>query len=175
MGFAESVRVLPHRTMRTLFISLSHRRSLARLATGTPITRPMVARFVAGETLAEALPASLPYGTQRRIEIARAMAARPRVLLLDEPAAGLNAPEIGELAAIVRDIRDSGVTVILIEHNMGLVMSLCDYVTVLDAGKVIAQGTPATVTRHTAVITAYLGDASLFDEPAEVSENDARH
>ena len=124
--------------------------------------------------LAEALPASLPYGTQRRIEIARAMAARPRLLLLDEPAAGLNAPEIGELAAIVRDIRDSGVTVVLIEHNMGLVMSLCDYVTVLDAGKVIAQGTPAAVTRHTAVVTAYLGDTSLLEDPAEVNGNDAR-
>jgi branched-chain amino acid transport system permease protein len=125
--------------------------------------------------LEAASPASLPYGTQRRIEIARAMATRPRLLLLDEPAAGLNASEIGELATIVRDIRDCGVTVVLIEHNMGLVMSLCDHVTVLDAGRVIAEGTPATVTRDAAVIAAYLGDATLFEAHAEVSDKDARH
>jgi branched-chain amino acid transport system permease protein len=124
--------------------------------------------------LAEVIPASLPYGTQRRIEIARAMATGPRLLLLDEPAAGLNASEISELAGIVRDIRASGVTVVLIEHNMGLVMSLCDHVIVFDAGRVIAHGTPETVTRDAAVITAYLGDASLFDAPMEVSDNDAR-
>jgi branched-chain amino acid transport system ATP-binding protein/branched-chain amino acid transport system permease protein len=120
------------------------------------------------------MPSSLPYGTQRRIEIARAMATGPRLLLLDEPAAGLNPSEIGELADIVRDIRDSGVTVVLIEHNMGLVMSLCDHVIVFDAGRVIAQGTPQTVTRDAAVIAAYLGDASLFDAPAEVTDHDAR-
>jgi branched-chain amino acid transport system ATP-binding protein/branched-chain amino acid transport system permease protein len=124
--------------------------------------------------LAGALPPALPYGTQRRIEIARAMAAQPRLLLLDEPAAGLNASEVAELAAIVRDIRADGVTVVLIEHNMGLVMSLCDYVTVLDAGRVIAQGTPRAVTRHSAVITAYLGDASLLGPDAEVTGHDAR-
>lgn len=125
--------------------------------------------------LAGVTPGSLPYGTQRRIEIARAMAAGPRLLLLDEPAAGLNASEISELADIVRDIRASGVTVVLIEHNMGLVMSLCEHVIVFDAGRVIAQGTPQAVTRDPAVITAYLGDASVLRTPAEVSDNDARH
>ena len=79
------------------------------------------------------IPSSLPYGTQRRIEIARAMAAQPRLLLLDEPAAGLNPSEVAELAEIIRDIRRDGVTVVLIEHNMGLVMSLCDRVAVFDA------------------------------------------
>jgi branched-chain amino acid transport system permease protein len=120
------------------------------------------------------LPGSLPYGTQRRIEIARAMAARPRLLLLDEPAAGLNLSEIGQLADIVRDIRDSGVTVVLIEHNMGLVMSLCDEVIVFDAGRVIAQGSPEAVANDAGVVAAYLGDADLFDQSAEVPENDAR-
>ena len=119
-------------------------------------------------------PGSLPYGTQRRIEIARAMAAQPRLLLLDEPAAGLNPSEIGQLADIVRDIRASGVTVVLIEHNMGLVMSLCDQVIVFNAGRVIAEGPPETVANDPGVIAAYLGDASLFDAPAEAGENDVR-
>jgi len=120
------------------------------------------------------IPSSLPYGTQRRIEIARAMAAQPRLLLLDEPAAGLNPSEIGELAGIIRDIRRGGVTVVLIEHNMGLVMSLCDRVIVFDAGRVIAEGAPEAVANDAAVVSAYLGDANLFDAPSEVGDNDAR-
>jgi len=124
--------------------------------------------------VAGVIPGSLPYGTQRRIEIARAMASRPRLLLLDEPAAGLNPSEIGELADIVRDIRSSGVTVVLIEHNMGLVMSLCDRVIVFDAGRVIAEGPPQTVANDADVVTAYLGDTNLLDAPTEVGENDVR-
>jgi branched-chain amino acid transport system permease protein len=109
---------------------------------------------------AEAHPRNLPYGIQRRIEIARAMASRPRLLLLDEPAAGLNGEETSQLARIVRSIRDTGVTVVLIEHNMGLVMSLCEKVTVLSNGLVIAEGTPAEVVAEPVVIEAYLGDLS---------------
>jgi len=81
------------------------------------------------------------------------------LLLLDEPAAGLNGQEVGQLREIVRSIRDSGVTVVLIEHNMGLVMSLCDRVTVLASGGVIADGTPTEVAARPAVIEAYLGDS----------------
>ncbi|MFL6072411.1 MAG: ABC transporter permease subunit [Mycobacteriales bacterium] len=114
---------------------------------------------------AGAPPGALPYGIQRRIEIARAMAAGPRLLLLDEPAAGLNGDEVGQLAAIVRSIRDTGVTVVLIEHNMGLVMSLCERVTVLASGAVIAEGTPAEVVATPAVIEAYLGDEDLSGAP----------
>jgi branched-chain amino acid transport system permease protein len=106
-------------------------------------------------------PKSLPYGIQRRVEIARAVAAGPSLLLLDEPAAGLNGEEVRQLAEIVRSIRDSGITVIIIEHNMGLVMSLCERITVLASGRVIAEGDPATVARTPAVIEAYLGDAEL--------------
>ncbi|WP_406118015.1 ABC transporter permease subunit [Streptomyces sp. NBC_00989] len=122
---------------------------------------------------AEAAPGSLPYGIQRRIEIARAMATRPRLLLLDEPAAGLNGEEVQQLAAIVRSIRDSGTTVVLIEHNMGLVMSLCERVTVLSSGGVIAEGTPAEVVAAPEVIEAYLGDSVMADVPLPDPDPDA--
>jgi branched-chain amino acid transport system permease protein len=128
----------------------------------------LLARFGLTE-FANAPPGSLPYGIQRRIEIARAMAGAPRLLLLDEPAAGLNGEEVRQLAEIVRSIRDSGVTVVLIEHNMGLVMSLCERVTILSGGAVIAEGTPAEVARDHAVIEAYLGDSAMAGLPLPTS------
>ncbi|MER7176257.1 branched-chain amino acid ABC transporter ATP-binding protein/permease [Streptomyces mesophilus] len=118
---------------------------------------------------ADTPPGSLPYGIQRRIEIARAMAARPRLLLLDEPAAGLNGEEVGQLAHMVRSIRDSGTTVVLIEHNMGLVMSLCEQVTVFAGGRIIAEGTPAEVVASPAVIEAYLGDSEMAQDAREAA------
>ena len=136
----------------------------------------LLARFGLDE-FAVAAPRSLPYGIQRRIEIARALAGAPRLLLLDEPAAGLNGEEVRQLAEIVRSIRQSGVTVVLIEHNMGLVMSLCERVTVLSSGAVIAEGTPAEVAATPAVIEAYLGDAALaadMDVPAPITSERAR-
>jgi branched-chain amino acid transport system permease protein len=131
-----------------------HELSLRRQADG------LLARFGLAQ-FGGARPGALPYGIQRRLELARAMAAGPRLLLLDEPAAGLNGEEQRQLAAIVRSIRDSGVTVVLIEHNMGLVMSLCSRVVVLDSGTVIAEGAPAAVARDPLVLEAYLGNAAL--------------
>jgi branched-chain amino acid transport system ATP-binding protein len=100
---------------------------------------------------------SLPYGDQRRVEIARALAGEPRLLLLDEPAAGMNPAETDALVALLRRIRDDGTTLLLIEHDMNLVMSISDRITVLNFGQHIAEGPPDEIARNPDVITAYLG------------------
>ena len=106
---------------------------------------------------------SLPYGSQRRLEIARALMLGPKILLLDEPAAGMNSREALELERQIRLLRDElGVTIVLVEHNMSVVMSVCDRIHVVDHGETIAEGAPAEIKAHPRVLAAYLGQE---DEP----------
>ena len=115
-------------------------------------------RIVGLDGVADELATSLPYGQQRRLEIVRALATHPRLLLLDEPAAGMNPQETEELGAFIRDIKERfGLTVFMIEHHMKLVMGISDRIYVIDFGKQIAEGTPKEVRDNPAVIAAYLG------------------
>ncbi|MCX7231047.1 MAG: ABC transporter ATP-binding protein [Burkholderiales bacterium] len=109
------------------------------------------------EGLGDEIATDLPYGTQRRVEIARAMMGEPRFVLLDEPAAGMNETETHELTDDIRAIRGQGITVFLVEHDMSLVMSVSDKIVVLNFGRLIAQGTPEAIQRDPEVIASYLG------------------
>ncbi|CAB4757946.1 MAG: ATP-binding cassette domain-containing protein [Actinobacteria bacterium] len=116
-------------------------------------------RFIGLDHRALQMAKNLPYGDQRRLEIARALALNPKVLLLDEPAAGFNPQEKVELGELIRKIRDRGFAVLLIEHDMSLVMDISDRVSVLDFGQKIAEGTPKEIQNNQRVIDAYLGVA----------------
>jgi branched-chain amino acid transport system ATP-binding protein len=112
------------------------------------------------EHLGDRLPRDLSHGHRKLAGVARALAARPKLLLVDEPAAGLDADESADLARHLRSVLDEGISVLLIDHDMGLVLSVCDEINVLDFGRLIACGTPAEIRRDPAVVAAYLGESA---------------
>ena len=159
MSVLDNVKVGLHNSMNeNLLASLTHTFGYRREERRANDRAIELLDFFGMSDLADAQAGSLPYGAQRRLEIVRALATKPSILLLDEPAAGMNPHETEELMENIIRIRDTfGIAVMLIEHDMRLVMNICEGICVLDHGKVIAKGTPDDIQNNEAVITAYLG------------------
>ncbi|NWD82288.1 ABC transporter ATP-binding protein [Pseudomonas reactans] len=158
MSALENVMVGRHvRTRNGLWAALSRHRRAQEEEVQTRAHAHRLLAYVGLAGFAHYRADSLSYGHQRRLEIARALATEPRLLALDEPAAGMNASEKVQLRGLLEKIRDDGHTLLLIEHDVKLVMGVCDRISVLDYGQVIAVGPPAEVRQHPAVIQAYLG------------------
>ena len=158
LSVIENVMIGRHVRTRTGFIgALLPGGATAREEHATRLRARELLQFVGLEQAAGSPARSLPYGDQRRVEIARALASEPRLVLLDEPAAGMNPAETDTLVALLRRIRAQGTTLLLIEHDMNLVMSVSDRITVLNFGQHIAEGPPDEIARNRDVITAYLG------------------
>jgi branched-chain amino acid transport system ATP-binding protein len=164
MTVLENLLVAQHHSLNRSLVAGFFRSKAYRLAEQAAIDRATAWLDVMDlRSSANRLAGTLPYGHQRRLEIARAMCTRPRLICLDEPAAGLNPRETDDLAALIQKLRNEhNVTVLLIEHDMSLVMGICEHIVVLDHGRVIAAGTPDQVANAPEVIQAYLG----VEEPA---------
>jgi branched-chain amino acid transport system ATP-binding protein len=157
----ENIKLGGHHRMRTGPLAVMLRSAAARreeLALREDIEHRVI-DFLEIDHIRHVPIGALPYGLQKRVELARALAMQPRVLLLDEPVAGMNHEETEDMARFILDLQEEfGVSVLLVEHDMGMVMDVSSHVVVLNFGKVIAAGTPAEVRRHPEVVRAYLGD-----------------
>jgi branched-chain amino acid transport system ATP-binding protein len=159
MSVLENVMVGRHSRLRGGFFAAALRLPYAARADAEARDRAReLLALLELEPVAETPVAALPFGTQKRVELARALAAEPQLLLLDEPASGLNHEEVGAIGALIRTLRERlKLTVLLVEHHMQLLMSLSDWVVALNFGKRIAEGTPAEVRNHPELVRAYLG------------------
>ncbi len=158
MTARENVMVGRHlRERRSVIADLLRLPSSERQNRATRAAADDLLRFVRLDGAADTPAGALPYGALKRLEIARALASEPKVLLLDEPAAGCNAVETEEIDRLIREVADQGVAVVLVEHDMKLVMKISDRILVLDRGRPLAEGPPQEVRRNPAVIEAYLG------------------
>jgi ABC-type branched-subunit amino acid transport system ATPase component len=159
MTVLENVLVGMHRHLRTGLLAHIVKTSRYRNEEHARIERAReILQFVGLDEFHQALATSLPYGLQRRLEIARALATAPKIILLDEPAAGMNATETTELMNLIATVQQRGITVLLIEHHMKLVMGISHHITVLEYGQKIAEGSPQEIRKNPRVISAYLGE-----------------
>jgi branched-chain amino acid transport system ATP-binding protein len=159
MSVLENVLVGQHTQLRTsLLDALLRTRTKVKTETEARERAEELLRFVGLEEKAGEFAANLAYGEQRRLELARALGNRPRLLLLDEPTAGMNPVEAAEMVELIKKVREMGVTILLIEHNMRVMMGIAEWIMAMDAGRKIAEGTPQDIQSNELVIKAYLGE-----------------